>query len=58
MKRNGRLPVAVLGAGLIGVDLAEKIMRSEVLDCVMVVGRDEKTPWPTPSTRNASAGRA
>ncbi|MCM1944776.1 MULTISPECIES: acetaldehyde dehydrogenase (acetylating) [Streptomyces] len=44
MKRNGRLPVAVLGAGLIGVDLAEKIMRSEVLDCVMVVGRDENTP--------------
>ncbi|MFE2557316.1 acetaldehyde dehydrogenase (acetylating) [Streptomyces sp. NPDC059352] len=44
MKRNGRLPVAVLGAGLIGVDLAEKIMRSEFLDCGLVVGRDEKTP--------------
>ncbi|MEU6934631.1 acetaldehyde dehydrogenase (acetylating) [Streptomyces sp. NPDC046385] len=44
MKRNGRLPVAVLGAGLIGVDLAEKIMRSEYLECGLVVGRDEKTP--------------
>ncbi|MFF9499876.1 acetaldehyde dehydrogenase (acetylating) [Streptomyces sp. NPDC014656] len=44
MKRTGRLPVAVLGAGLIGVDLAEKIMRSEFLDCRMVVGRDENTP--------------
>ncbi|GAA3507057.1 acetaldehyde dehydrogenase (acetylating) [Streptomyces showdoensis] len=44
MKRNGRLPVAVLGAGLIGVDLAEKIMRSEFLECGMVVGRDERTP--------------
>ncbi|WP_405861075.1 acetaldehyde dehydrogenase (acetylating) [Streptomyces sp. NBC_00090] len=44
MKRIGRLPVAVLGAGLIGVDLAEKIMRSEFLDCGLVVGRDEKTP--------------
>ncbi|MFD8639351.1 acetaldehyde dehydrogenase (acetylating) [Streptomyces zaomyceticus] len=44
MKQNGRLPVAVLGAGLIGVDLAEKIMRSEFLDCGLVVGRDEGTP--------------
>ncbi|MFH8574847.1 acetaldehyde dehydrogenase (acetylating) [Streptomyces zaomyceticus] len=44
MKQNGRLPVAVLGAGLIGVDLAEKIMRSEFLDCGLVVGRDERTP--------------
>ncbi|MEU8759655.1 acetaldehyde dehydrogenase (acetylating) [Streptomyces sp. NPDC048659] len=44
MKGNGRLPVAVLGAGLIGVDLAEKIMRSEYLECGLVVGRDEKTP--------------
>lgn len=44
MKQNGRLPVAVLGAGFIGVDLAEKIMRSEFLDCGLVVGRDERTP--------------
>jgi acetaldehyde dehydrogenase len=36
--------VAVLGAGLIGIDLASKIMRSNVLDCRLVVARDDRTP--------------
>ncbi|MFI6883882.1 acetylating acetaldehyde dehydrogenase [Streptosporangium canum] len=36
-----RTPVAVLGAGLIGVDLADKIQRSPLLDCRLVVGRRE-----------------
>lgn len=44
MKRNGRLSVAVLGAGLIGVDLVSKVMRSSPLDLQLVVGRDERTP--------------
>ncbi|MDT0464457.1 acetaldehyde dehydrogenase (acetylating) [Streptomyces gibsoniae] len=42
MQRQGR-SAAVLGAGLIGFDLATKIMRSEVLDCALVVGRDPAT---------------
>jgi acetaldehyde dehydrogenase len=41
MRRNGRLSVAVLGAGLIGADLATKVMRSGSLDLRLVVGRDE-----------------
>ncbi|MET8964093.1 acetaldehyde dehydrogenase (acetylating) [Streptomyces sp. NPDC004096] len=44
MKRQGRPTVAVLGAGLIGVDLAAKIMRSDLLDCGLVAGRDQRTP--------------
>jgi len=44
MKRQGRLTAAVLGAGLIGVDLAAKIMRSRSLDCGLVVARDASTP--------------
>lgn len=40
MKRTGGLSAAVLGAGLIGVDLADKIMHSDVLDLGLVVGRD------------------
>ncbi|MGI5216160.1 acetaldehyde dehydrogenase (acetylating) [Plantactinospora sp. CA-290183] len=44
MRRNGRLSVAVLGAGLIGVDLATKVMRSDSLDLRLVVGRDATTP--------------
>ncbi|BCJ69315.1 acetaldehyde dehydrogenase (acetylating) [Polymorphospora rubra] len=43
MRRNGRLSVAVLGAGLIGADLATKVMRSGSLDLRLVVGRDENT---------------
>ncbi|WAP60617.1 acetaldehyde dehydrogenase (acetylating) [Streptomyces sp. S465] len=43
-KRNGRLSAAVLGAGLIGVDLAAKMMRSRSLDCRLVVARDDGTP--------------
>ncbi|MDB1089742.1 acetaldehyde dehydrogenase (acetylating) [Streptomyces sp. ACA25] len=44
MNQKGRLPVAVLGAGLIGVDLAAKILRSESLDCGLVVARDGNAP--------------
>ena len=39
----GRLSVAVLGAGLIGIDLMTKIIRSDHLDLGLVVGRDEAT---------------
>jgi acetaldehyde dehydrogenase len=34
--------VAVLGVGLIGIDLIGKIQRSQVLDCRLVVGRDRQ----------------
>lgn len=44
MKRNGRLSVAVLGAGLIGVDLVAKVLRSDSLDLRLVVGRDADAP--------------
>lgn len=44
MKPDGRLSVAVLGAGLIGVDLATKVERSDSLDLRLVVGRDAATP--------------
>ncbi|MDX3697808.1 acetaldehyde dehydrogenase (acetylating) [Streptomyces europaeiscabiei] len=37
------LNVAVLGAGLIGLDLVGKIQASPYLDCRLVVGRDPKT---------------
>jgi len=40
----GRLSVAVLGAGLIGIDLMTKIIRSEHLDLGLVAGRDQATP--------------
>jgi acetaldehyde dehydrogenase len=40
---DGRLSVAVLGAGLIGVDLVTKTMRSEYLDLRLVAGRDQST---------------
>ncbi|MGW5691344.1 acetaldehyde dehydrogenase (acetylating) [Streptomyces asiaticus] len=43
-ERSGRLSAAVLGAGLIGVDLAAKIMRSRSLDCRLVVARHDDTP--------------
>jgi acetaldehyde dehydrogenase len=38
MDNGRRTRVAVLGAGLIGLDLVDKIGRSAVLDCVLVVG--------------------
>lgn len=44
MQRNGRLSAAVLGAGLIGVDLMTKVMRSDLLDLRLVVGRDGDAP--------------
>jgi acetaldehyde dehydrogenase len=34
--------VAVLGAGLIGIDLLTRIQRSPSLDCCLVVGRDDQ----------------
>jgi acetaldehyde dehydrogenase len=43
MTMSERVNVAVLGAGLIGIDLIEKIQRSEALDCRLVVGRDERS---------------
>jgi acetaldehyde dehydrogenase len=39
----GRLSVAVLGAGLIGIDLMTKVIRSDHLDLGLVAGRDEAT---------------
>ena len=36
-----QVSVAVLGVGLIGLDLIEKIQRSAVLDCRLAVGRDD-----------------
>jgi acetaldehyde dehydrogenase len=42
MNQNERLSVAVLGAGLIGIDLITKIRRSPALDCRLVVGRDDQ----------------
>jgi acetaldehyde dehydrogenase len=38
-----RASVAILGAGLIGIDLLAKIQQSESLDCRLVVGRDRQT---------------
>jgi acetaldehyde dehydrogenase len=43
MTVKGQVSVVVVGAGLIGIDLIEKIQRSEVLDCRLVVGRDRQT---------------
>ncbi|MFF0123380.1 hypothetical protein ACFYP0_25360 [Micromonospora arida] len=39
MKPERRLSVGVLGAGLIGVDLAVKVVRSDCLDLRLVAGR-------------------
>jgi acetaldehyde dehydrogenase len=39
----GRLSVAVLGAGLIGIDLMTKVIRSDRLELGLVAGRDEAT---------------
>lgn len=44
MKPDGRLSVSVLGAGLIGIDLATKIIRSDLLDLRLIVGRDADAP--------------
>ncbi|GAA4680225.1 acetylating acetaldehyde dehydrogenase [Streptomyces chumphonensis] len=43
MPRSEPLRVAVLGAGLIGIDLVTKIQRSPALSCELVVGRTEET---------------
>ena len=42
-KADGLLSVSVLGAGLIGIDLTTKIMRSDYLDLRLVAGRDPAT---------------
>ncbi|MGP3950906.1 acetylating acetaldehyde dehydrogenase [Streptomyces sp. 7N604] len=39
---DGRTSVAVLGAGLIGIDLAEKVQRSRALHLSLVSGRDRE----------------
>lgn len=38
-----RTSVAVLGAGLIGIDLAERVQRSRALGLALVVGRDRES---------------
>lgn len=43
MNGSKPLPVAILGAGLIGLDLLTKIQRSSFLDCQLVVGRNDQT---------------
>ena len=44
MNAAGRSSVSVLGTGLIGIDLATKIMRSDRLDLRLVAGRDAASP--------------
>jgi acetaldehyde dehydrogenase len=44
MNPDRRLSVAVLGAGLIGIDLAAKVVRSDSLDLRLVAGRDPEVP--------------
>lgn len=44
MNEHGRMTVAVLGAGIIGVDLASKIARSNSLELRLVASRDGTTP--------------
>jgi acetaldehyde dehydrogenase len=48
---TGRLSVAVLGAGLIGIDLMTKIARSDHLDLGLVVGRDQAASGLRQATR-------
>jgi acetaldehyde dehydrogenase len=43
MTQRRRLEAAVLGAGLIGIDLVNKINHSELLHCGLVVGRETTT---------------
>jgi acetaldehyde dehydrogenase (acetylating) len=42
-----KLPVAILGTGNIGTDLLVKVMRSEVLECVLFAGRNLSSPGMT-----------
>lgn len=44
MNQGSNLNVAVLGAGLIGLDLLTKIKRSRFLDCQLVIARDDQNP--------------
>lgn len=39
-ERNTKLRVAILGSGNIGSDLLSKVMRSDVLECTLFVGRN------------------
>lgn len=43
MKPSEPLRVAILGAGLIGIDLLVKVQRSALLDCALVAGRDDSS---------------
>ncbi len=43
MKKQARSRVAVIGSGLIGIDLLTKILRSRSLDCRLVAGRDSQS---------------
>lgn len=42
MSRNEPLQVAVIGAGLIGIDLLTRIRRSPLLGCRLLAGRDDQ----------------
>jgi acetaldehyde dehydrogenase len=42
MNRRAPARVAILGAGLIGIDLLFKIQRSPYLDCQLIAGRDDR----------------
>ena len=43
MNRTEPLNVAVLGTGIIGMDLIIKIRRSPALECGLVAGRNERS---------------
>src|SRR3990167_9298896 len=39
-----KVPVAVIGTGLIGTDLLVKIIKSKYLECIMFAGQREESP--------------
>lgn len=43
MPPERKLRVAVIGAGLLGIDLAERLTRSPMLSCALVTGRSSST---------------
>jgi len=47
MKQKQKLPIAILGTGNIGTDLLIKVMRSDVLECVLFAGRNLSSPGMT-----------